>query len=88
MSYCQRAYYICFRCFPGYPFQAGAFQLAYKAKCKRSCPVLRDDPTYMYVFKQHKLEEYGLREHDIVESLTDDEILNINTANRKRTAKV
>jgi len=64
----------------------GALQLANRAKYKNSCPVLQEGP--MCLLKHHGLEEYGLQEQDIVESLTDDEIFNINMANRKRTAKV
>ena len=72
--------------YPANPFQSGTFQLAYHAVCANKCNSLQLNERL--VFKQHKLEEYGVGNEDMIEVLTEDEIKNINIRNQKRTAKV
>lgn len=71
---------------PANPFQAGTFQLAYHAVCANRCNSLQLNEHL--VFREHKLEEYGVGNEDMIEVLTEDEIKNINIRNQKRTAKV
>lgn len=74
--------------YPVCPWATGAFQMAYKTDVVVPCPAFQLHTTKKFVFKQHKLEEYGVNESNDDTMFSAADLETITTLNRKKTARV